>query len=170
MPSNRDLVFSGKYIVFEGPDGNGKSTQVRLLKDGLKKMKFRCFVTKEPTEWSLFGQLVRDIYVATPEETHQMLYLFRHGTPLAEFRYALLFKNRLQSYINQFIEKIEIYLDGDKNSLKYDLLTEIIQRAITFDRLLHMMYSVTPALSKGKVVISDRNFLSTLVYGRNVES
>jgi len=34
--------------VFEGPDGSGKSTQIRLLKEYLDKIGHRCLVTREP--------------------------------------------------------------------------------------------------------------------------
>jgi len=34
--------------VFEGPDGSGKSTQIRLLKEYLDKIGHKCLVTREP--------------------------------------------------------------------------------------------------------------------------
>ncbi|MBI4059377.1 dTMP kinase [Candidatus Microgenomates bacterium] len=42
------MVERGKYIVFEGNDGAGKSTQVELLCDYLTKAGFELFKTKEP--------------------------------------------------------------------------------------------------------------------------
>lgn len=38
----------GKFIVFEGPDGCGKSTQARLLADALAKSGHRVLHTREP--------------------------------------------------------------------------------------------------------------------------
>ena len=49
----------GKFIVFEGTDGSGKSTQMRLLGNYLKELGVDCVLTREPTD-SAFGALIRD--------------------------------------------------------------------------------------------------------------
>ncbi len=48
----------GKFIVFEGIDGSGKSTQMRQLGKYLEERGEKCFYTHEPTE-SPFGELLR---------------------------------------------------------------------------------------------------------------
>ena len=48
----------GRFIVFEGIDGSGKSTQIKFLSKYLQEKGISCFVTSEPTE-SPFGALVR---------------------------------------------------------------------------------------------------------------
>ena len=50
---------AGKFIVFEGLDGSGKSTQIRCLEQRLRDMGRRVDVTAEPTV-SALGGLVRD--------------------------------------------------------------------------------------------------------------
>jgi len=48
----------GKFIVFEGLDGSGQSTQVGRLASVLKKNKIKVHTTKEPTN-NLIGGLIR---------------------------------------------------------------------------------------------------------------
>jgi dTMP kinase len=50
----------GIFIVLEGPDGSGQSTQTALLARWFKKKNLRVFVTKEPTN-SLIGGIIRSI-------------------------------------------------------------------------------------------------------------
>ncbi len=48
----------GKFIVLEGPDGCGKSTQVSMLADWLKSKGFEVETTKEPTD-NPIGKVLR---------------------------------------------------------------------------------------------------------------
>lgn len=50
----------GKLIVFEGIDGSGKSTQIRLLADRLQEMHIAFYTTMEPTD-SPIGSMIRQI-------------------------------------------------------------------------------------------------------------
>ncbi len=50
---------SGKFVVFEGLDGSGQSTQVALLADFLKNKGYNVLVTKEPTRESPAAQEIR---------------------------------------------------------------------------------------------------------------
>jgi dTMP kinase len=52
--------YPGKFIVFEGLDGSGQSTQVKLLGDFLKKRGYQVILTKEPTQKSLAGQKIKE--------------------------------------------------------------------------------------------------------------
>jgi len=51
-------VNRGRLIVFEGVDGSGKSTQVRLLADALREGHIAHVVTKEPTD-GVWGRKIR---------------------------------------------------------------------------------------------------------------
>ena len=65
-----------KFIVFEGLDGSGKSTQIRLLEERLTKLGRRVAVTAEPTV-SATGGLVRDALCAfTPRTGAEIAALF----------------------------------------------------------------------------------------------
>ena len=52
-------MYKGKFIVFEGTDGSGKSTQIKLLEEYLGEKGVSCARTSEPTH-SPFGALLRD--------------------------------------------------------------------------------------------------------------
>lgn len=48
------------FIVFDGIDGNGKSTQAQLLKEYLEKKGYEIFMTSEPSK-SEYGQKIEGI-------------------------------------------------------------------------------------------------------------
>lgn len=50
----------GNFIAFEGIDGSGKSTQVRLLTERMKEEGIYCYTTMEPTD-SPIGTLIHQI-------------------------------------------------------------------------------------------------------------
>ena len=50
-----------KFIVIEGLDGSGQTTQVELIKEYLEKKGFGAIATKEPTPEVPIGTLIREI-------------------------------------------------------------------------------------------------------------
>jgi dTMP kinase len=52
---------NSKFIVFEGLDGSGQSTQAELLKQDLENKKIPVVLTKEPTNLSPEGREIREI-------------------------------------------------------------------------------------------------------------
>ena len=53
----------GKFIVFEGPDGSGKSTQMHLCVERMREMNIDLLVVREPGGTDL-GEAIRDILLA----------------------------------------------------------------------------------------------------------
>ena len=49
------------FIVFEGIDGSGKSTQIKFLADKLKAERFKVYTTAEPTDGPI-GSIIRNIF------------------------------------------------------------------------------------------------------------
>jgi len=66
----------GKFIVFEGLDGSGKTTQIKRLAAHFAKQGVNCLATKEPTDMPL-GNLAREVLLG--------------NTPLSTDAFALLF-------------------------------------------------------------------------------
>ena len=56
------LVGGGLFVVFEGIDGTGKSTQLRLLAENMREKGFAVVPTREPTD-GLFGKKIRELFV-----------------------------------------------------------------------------------------------------------
>ncbi|MFA4639436.1 dTMP kinase [Pyrococcus kukulkanii] len=105
----------GLFIVFEGIDGSGKSTQAKLLAEWFKEKGYDVILTKEPTDTKL-GKFIREVVV--------------HGS----------------------------LIDGSKLSYEAEALL------FAADRAEHVKKVIKPALDKGKVVICDRYFYSSLAY------
>jgi dTMP kinase len=60
------------FIAFEGIDGSGKSTQVKLLSDNLKKAGHKVYSTFEPTD-SPIGAVIRNIFTHRIEADHRTI-------------------------------------------------------------------------------------------------
>lgn len=101
----------GKFITFEGIDGSGKSTQLRLLAGDLRVQGFNVLTTLQPGGTPL-GRRLREAFLETEENVH----------PMAEL---LLF---------------------------------------AADRAQHVNFLIKPALSEGRIVISDRYADATAAY------
>jgi dTMP kinase len=77
---NKDLrrhSFPGKYVVVEGIDGSGKSTQLQLLKSHFEKLGHEVVIATEPQQDSTIAHLIRDILKAkikVPSKAYQNLY------------------------------------------------------------------------------------------------
>ncbi len=60
------------FIAFEGIDGSGKSTQVKLLSYNLQNAGHKVYLTCEPTD-SPIGKLIRDIFNHRMEGDHRTI-------------------------------------------------------------------------------------------------
>jgi len=69
-------TYQGKFIVIEGLDGSGQSTQAELLRDFLIRKGFEVILTKEPTLNSEAGKKIRKILdkelKLNPEELQEL--------------------------------------------------------------------------------------------------
>lgn len=60
------------FVAFEGLDGSGKSTHVKLLAEKLKGQGLKIYTTAEPTT-SRIGQIIRDIFKHKMEADHRTI-------------------------------------------------------------------------------------------------
>lgn len=60
MTGDTDEVLHGKFITFEGMEGTGKTTQIRLLQEYLHSQNVKTVVTREPGGTQV-GEQVRDL-------------------------------------------------------------------------------------------------------------
>lgn len=58
---NKDSITSGKLIVYEGIDGTGKTTQIKLLTEKLLADNLEVVCTREPTDGQ-YGKKIRELY------------------------------------------------------------------------------------------------------------
>lgn len=78
----------GIFIVMEGPDGSGKSTQIRLLQEFLQAEGYDCIVTREPGGTKI-GEAVRNVilnpdYEEMSDVTEMLLYAASRAQLMAE--------------------------------------------------------------------------------------
>lgn len=155
----RKNSYSGKFILLEGIDGSGKTTQSKMLADRLQKVGVMSFLTREPTSDNMFGRLARFIYMSESlhDEAPSALRHFLNSGEYTKFCGAC---NDLQrANLNRF-ENIAYEIISNE----YKNLPMFLQLAMIFDRYIHHVDSVIPNLENGVHLVADRDFLSTLAY------
>lgn len=60
MSADKEKLNHGNFFAFEGIDGSGKSTQIKILSDRLREKGVCCYTTMEPTD-SPIGSLIHQI-------------------------------------------------------------------------------------------------------------
>lgn len=73
----------GKFITFEGIDGSGKSTQLRLLAGDLRVQGFNVLTTLQPGGTPL-GRRLREAFLETEENVHPMAELLLFAADRAQ--------------------------------------------------------------------------------------
>jgi len=100
------------FVTFEGIEGSGKSTQIKILKKALEKIHFDVELTREPG-WGKIGKLIRTIILD--------------------------------------IEELDLHPFSEVS-------------LFCADRAQHVKEFIRPMLNKGKIVLCDRYYDSTIAY------
>jgi dTMP kinase len=60
----------GLFVVFEGIDGTGKSTQINLLQEKLRRLGYSVISTYEPTDGP-YGRKIRELFINRSTVSHE---------------------------------------------------------------------------------------------------
>ncbi len=133
----------GKFILFEGLSGSGKSTQAQLLHSHLAKdVTSDVLLNREPSQ-SVFGRMIRALIERREVPSDWILEAERH-----------LVEGDLGVF-HPLLQKI----------VRGDILTEEERQQIfVLDRLEDIRQTILPALAAHKIVVQDRFNLSTHAY------
>ncbi|MDP3770649.1 MAG: thymidylate kinase [bacterium] len=155
----RKNPYIGKFIVFEGIDGSGKTTQSKILTQRLHQEGMNVLLTREPTNESLFGRLVRFIYTCESLET-QLPDELRRCFNGDEY---ILLRSTLGEAQIRYCEQIKTIAHEIEQG-SYENLSLLLQLSYIFDRYYHRVNQEIPELRLGTHIVSDRDFFSTLAY------
>ncbi|MBI2640824.1 MAG: hypothetical protein HYW91_02990 [Candidatus Sungbacteria bacterium] len=151
--------YSGKFIVFEGIEGSGKTTQVQMLAEWMANNGHKALPTREPTKDLLFGKLALSIYQAASVQNN----LWGEFNRLQEGQEYQDIKSVSPKPKLQRLEEFESLASKIFRGENEDV-AKLLQIIITLDRHDHLIKVITPALQAGAYVISDRYFASTPAY------
>lgn len=70
------ILSKGKFVVIEGLDGCGKSTQIKLIKEKLDKLGMNTYVTAEPTDFETGAYLRRILSESLEKDMYLQAALF----------------------------------------------------------------------------------------------
>ena len=127
MDKDREEMFQGKFITFEGAEGVGKTTQIQLLEKFLIAKNIACMVTREPGG-TKFGERVREILLDNDvigiDPVAELLLMFSaRAQHLKEVIYPAL-KNNTWVLCDRFSDASYAYQGGGRG-LSFAIIKQI---------------------------------------------
>jgi len=81
---------NGLFITFEGPEGAGKTSQIRLLAEWLSQQGHNPLLTREPGNGGLIGSVIRQLVLHHHEMTPEAEYLLYSADRAEHVRKVIL--------------------------------------------------------------------------------
>lgn len=183
-------MMKGKFIVFEGIDKSGKTTQAKMLCEHLKKSGVECVFCSEPTYENPIGLLIRDwlngkveiksgkaitlLYSADRYEDlkTRALPALKEGKTVVMDRYyysTMVYENVLYGADSEWIEKIHDFaLKPDKTIFIDISAEECVKRAgKKADR--HEKLDKMEKVRQGYIELSDKESFIVIDGARPIE-
>lgn len=163
----------GKFILFEGLTGAGKTTQSKRLVEWLKTKGIKTLWNTEPTKIQAFGEIVRALI--ENRDYHDGNLLDQFFDEVQQFIRSISREVMERSPMPGTRIHIERFLDTLGKVVVRKLsenipLTEFeFQVLYVADRYCDIWRTIAPALKNGVWVVQDRYSVSTYVYGSKHE-
>ena len=160
--------WKGCFIVFEGLDGSGKSTQVRDLGTKLQKKKYEVITTQEPTKKSVIGSLINRILynkAVVPDEVLALLFAADRADHTINTIIPALEKGSIVISDRYVYSSLAYQSRGMKKRFDLDWVQSINQAAIEPDLVIFLDATPEDAMSrlqKGQKRVQDHNFFENL--------
>ena len=139
----------GKFITFEGIDGAGKSTQVKLLHQNLAKQGFDCIVTREPGG-SPGSETLREILVDKNKynwsNLSELLLFFAARKDHVEKTILPALKAGQIVICDRYTDSTRVYQSQGKKELR-DLIETLQRDIIQLEPDLTFILSINPEMS-----------------------
>ncbi len=151
----------GKFIVFEGIDGAGKTTLARNFLEELKKRKVPAFFNKEPTDF-FFGEIIHYLLKENRLDNKLILNFEKSFSKLKKEKV----ENKFLRIINEILVKLrKIKNKTSSNKDLMDFLSPFQEQSLFFaDRYFDLKINILPKIKKGIWIIQDRYELSSGAY------
>lgn len=160
----------GYFITIEGPDGSGKSTQIKLLKEYFKEKKLDILVTREPGGTRI-GEKIREIildnsHVEMDYITEALLYAASRAQHVSQVIEPAIMAGKTV-ICDRFIDSSLVYQGvgrGLGNSVK--VINDIAIRSYMPD--ITFLFKLNPAEAKKRIKSEDRLEMEKIDYHNKV--
>jgi len=163
---------NGLFITFEGPDGAGKSTQIKKLTDFLMKKDFDTLLTREPGGTAI-GEKIRELvldreYTEMDPVTEAMLYAASRAQHVAEVIKPALEKGKTV-ICDRFMDSSIAYQGyGRKLGDRVRIINEIAVAGLVPDLTILLILNPDECIRRISSSNMDRLEMEEIDYHRDV--